>query len=163
MPRISVMRLAVRHCLSGVMIGMPPPTLASKRKSTSFFSAIANMSLPNCATTSLLAVTTLLPASIARSMYSRAGWMPPMSSTTTSISGSSRISSILSVSLTHPSCGRGFFTSRTSTVLISIGVPTRSVICGRFISSTRMTPDPTVPDPSRPIFILFPIRHTFFP
>ena len=153
MPRTSEMRFAVRHCFSGMMIGMPPPTLASKRKSTSCFSAMSKSSWPNCATTSLFAVTTLLPASIARSMYSFAGCRPPMTSTTTEISSSSRMSSTRSVSSMPSRYGRGFFLSRTRTFASTRCVPTRAVISSMFSFSTRTTPEPTVPEPRRPILM----------
>ena len=63
MPAISVISLAARHWLMGRMMGMPPPTLASKRKFKLFFWASAKSSAPFWATSSLLEVTTLLPCS----------------------------------------------------------------------------------------------------
>ena len=155
MPMISVTRFAVRHCFSGMTMGMPPPTLASKWKSTPCFSIASNMSLPNCATTSLFAVTTFLPFSIATNMYSRAGWMPPRSSMTMSISSSFRISSTFSVRCSPSIYGRSFFASRTSTDFSVSFTPAFAVISRSFSRSTRTTPVPTVPKPSMPILISF--------
>ena len=69
-------------------MGMPPPTAASNRRSTPACSATANRSTPTLASSSLFAVTTGLPLRRAVPISSRAGSMPPMTSTTTSIAGS---------------------------------------------------------------------------
>ncbi len=47
------------------MIGMPPPTEASKATITPFFCAALKISLPWVASSALLAVTTCLPLRIA--------------------------------------------------------------------------------------------------
>src|SRR3954454_18072176 len=62
--------------------GTTPPTAASKRSWTPHSRAVSKISSPCSASTALLAVTTWRPARIARRMYSRAGSMPPISSTT---------------------------------------------------------------------------------
>ena len=73
---------------SGRTSGMPPPTAASNSTSTPDASAVANTSAPTLASSSLLAVTTGLPALSASRMSWRAGSMPPITSITTSMSGS---------------------------------------------------------------------------
>jgi hypothetical protein len=65
MPAIHSMRLAVSPSRSDLMMGMPPPTAASKATITSFFCAAAKISLPCCASSALFAVTTCLPLAIA--------------------------------------------------------------------------------------------------
>ncbi len=90
-PAISSMRLAERHWWSGLMIGIPPPTLASKKKFTPFSCAIFRSSAPFFATSSLFDVTTLLPARSEDFTKSYDGFIPPITSTTTEISGSFRI------------------------------------------------------------------------
>ncbi len=67
------------------MIGMPPATAASKSRSTPASSLTANSSVPTLASSSLLAVTTGLPARSAAVISSRAGSIPPMTSTTRSM------------------------------------------------------------------------------
>ena len=66
---------------------MPPATAASKSRSTLAPSATANSSAPWLASSSLLAVMTGLPDFTACTISSRAGSMPPMTSTTRSIVG----------------------------------------------------------------------------
>ncbi len=68
---------------------MPPATAASKSRSCPASSAAAKSSVPTLASSSLLAVTTGLPWRSAVRISSRAGSMPPITSTTTSMSGSS--------------------------------------------------------------------------
>ena len=72
--------------------GIPPATAASKSRSTPCRSAAWNSSTPTLASSSLLAVTTGLPAASAVVISSRAGSMPPMTSTTRSTSGSATTS-----------------------------------------------------------------------
>ena len=67
---------------------MPPATAASNSRSTWAASAAANSSVPTLASSSLLAVTTGLPSCSAVVISSRAGSMPPMTSTTRSMLGS---------------------------------------------------------------------------
>ena len=66
---------------------MPPATAASNSRSTPASSAAANSSVPTLASSSLLAVTTGLPCLSAVVISSRAGSMPPITSTTRSIVG----------------------------------------------------------------------------
>ena len=66
---------------------MPPPTAASNRSAAPVRRAIASSSGPWWARTCLFAVTTGLPAESAAAMSVRAGSSPPISSTTTSVSG----------------------------------------------------------------------------
>ena len=61
-PAISSILFAARHWLIGLMMGIPPPTLASNKKFTFLSFAIFKSSSPFAATSSLLEVTTLLPA-----------------------------------------------------------------------------------------------------
>ena len=65
MPAISLMTLAAMHWCMGVMMGVPPPTLASNRKHTPLRRAMASSSAPWVATSSLLEVTTWRPLSSA--------------------------------------------------------------------------------------------------
>ena len=65
MPQTLSITFAARHWCSGVISGVPPPTEASKRKQTFFFTARASSSAPWVATSSLLEVQTFLPASSA--------------------------------------------------------------------------------------------------
>ena len=97
-PITSEIWFPARHCLIGRMIGIPPATAASCKKSFLFFAAVSSRICPSAAIRSLLAVTTFFPASRASRIYVLAGSMPPISSITISISGSSTISFQLSVS-----------------------------------------------------------------
>ncbi len=63
------------------MTGTAPATAASKRSSTPAARAAAKSSSPCWAISCLLALTTGLPASSAARTYSRAGSVPPISST----------------------------------------------------------------------------------
>ena len=80
--------LAMSECLSGSMMGMPPPTLASNAISLPARSAASMTSLPWVAMSALLAVTTFLPAASASRTTLRATVVPPMSSITMSMPGS---------------------------------------------------------------------------
>ena len=62
MPANSFISFAARHWLIGLIIGIPPPTDASKRKFTLCSAAYPSSSQPFAATSSLFEVTTLLPA-----------------------------------------------------------------------------------------------------
>ncbi len=80
------------------MIGMHTETAPSKATMTLRLLAAAKISLPCVASNALLAVTMCLPLSIAASIASFATPVPPMTSTTMSISGSrtTRITSSVS-------------------------------------------------------------------
>ncbi|MNC89317.1 hypothetical protein D3C83_52310 [compost metagenome] len=86
-PAIHSMRFAVSPSRSDLMMGMPPPTAPSNATITSRFCAAAKISFPCCASKALLAVTTCLPAAMALRMSSFATVVPPISSTTISMSG----------------------------------------------------------------------------
>ena len=94
MPVILVISSAVRDWLSGLIIGIPPPTDASNIKLSLLSLAIPRSSEPCAATSALLDVHTLFPASSAFLTNVNAGSTPPITSTTTSISGSFIIRSI---------------------------------------------------------------------
>ena len=92
MPWTSLNSFESRAVVTDVRIGIPPATAASNLRRTWFSCARAASLGPLAAMAALLAVTTLLPFERACAMYVVAGSMPPMSSTTMSISGSFRIS-----------------------------------------------------------------------
>ena len=71
------------------MIGTPPAAAASKKTGTLCRAAASKMACPCSASSALLPVTTILPRSIAPMISSRAGWMPPINSTTTWMASSS--------------------------------------------------------------------------
>ena len=71
MPRRARTRLAPRSQTSGPRTGTPPATAASKRRPTPAARAAASRSRPCLASSSLLALTTRLPASKARRMARR--------------------------------------------------------------------------------------------
>src|SRR5919201_797710 len=119
------------------MTGTTPATDASKRSWTPASRAAAKSSSPNCAISCLLAVTTWRPARRARSTYSRAGSVPPISSTT--ISERSRMPS------KSPSARR-----RTPTIS-GLRPAAASMASARSASRSWSAP-PTVPSPSSPIF-----------
>ena len=142
-PAISMTSLAARHWLIGRMIGMPPPTLASKRKFTFFSCATFKSSAPFVATNSLLDVTTLLPASMQRIEYSNAGCKPPITSTTTRTSGSFTISSNDLVNLSAKGLSGN---SRKSRIyLIPISSFARFAMWSVCVVRTSTTPEPTTP------------------
>src|SRR5262245_47685484 len=108
------------------------------------------MAGPCLAMTSLLAVTTCLPRSIARRISVRAGSSPPSTSITISIEGSS-MTSLASVTIGAGTVtARGFSGCRTSTLRISTGRPIRRSRVSLLVRSTRATPLPTVPRPRSP-------------
>src|SRR4051794_24211849 len=118
------------------MTGTTPATAPSKRSWTSFSRAVAHSSSPWWASSCLLAVTTCLPAFIARRTYSRAGSRPPISSTIRS--ERSRMSS------KSPR-------ERVSTPTISGRAPATGTIASARSASNASKAPPTVPWPSRPM------------
>src|SRR5919197_353348 len=130
---------------------LPPPTLASKYRSSPFASEASNSSRPWVARSSLYAVTTGLERSKARRISVRAGSSPPISSHTMSTSGSSITSSGSAV---KASTGSGTSRSRpglrTATFATSRRHPARSAISSPWASSNRITAAPTVPHPNSP-------------
>ena len=92
-----------------------------------------------------MAVTTFLPALRARSWKSSAAPVPPMSSTTTWISGSSMMSSNRVVSSAGSRSGWLKPGSFSSTLFSATCLPVASVMSSAFFLSSLPTPDPTVP------------------
>ena len=88
MPSTRLIGSPWRLSRSARMIGMPPATAASNSRSRPAASAAAYSSAPTLASSSLFAVTTGLPLASASRISSRAGSMPPIASTTRSMSGS---------------------------------------------------------------------------
>src|SRR5438067_5087897 len=115
--------------------GTAPATAASKRSLTSCFRAVSKSSSPCWESSCLLALTTSLPACNAARRYSRAGSIPPISST--SRWESARICS-------KSPC------VRVSTPLISGRRPLKRSISCALSSSSSENAAPTVPCPSRP-------------
>ena len=150
--RSSRMRFAARSSCSGAMMGMPPPTAASKRSSAPFFAASAISSGPCQETTRLFAVTTGRPRPSAAAIKVRAGSSPPRSSTTTSTS-SARATAIGSVVSWSVGTGRGRVRSRTAAHCRTIGAPAARESTSRRSSSARATDCPTVPSPRSPMRI----------
>src|SRR5689334_8358434 len=151
MARIDVIRFASRSRRNGAISGMPPPTLASNMMSSPRACASASNSGPDFAISSLLAVTTCLPAWMARRMNVPAGSSPPMTSTTMSTNGSSRTSLALVVSkFGGKSTVRGLERSRTAARRTTSDAPTWRAKYSRRSSRARATPPPTTPRPIRP-------------
>ena len=115
--------------------GIAPATAASKRSWAPPSLAAATSSSPCWATSCLLAVTTWRPSRRARVTYSRAGSMPPISSTITSLAA--RISS-------KSPCLRP-----STPVTFGRRPATSSTISARSVSSSLKAP-PTVPLPRIP-------------
>ena len=143
------MRLPPRLCLSAWITGIPPQAAASSITYTPFCLAAEKISLPCLAITALFAVTMCLPWSIAFKIKLLAGSIPPITSTTISISGSLTIDSKSSVTILG--------SISTSRCLASDRTPTREIsILGsrgwRPAGSWRIlaTPVPTVPNPRSP-------------
>ena len=78
----SVIRLPAKDSYNVRIIGIPPNTDASKRKSTPFLLAKSNRYGPDSANKSLFAVTTFFLAFKAPSTQSLAKVVPPINSTT---------------------------------------------------------------------------------
>ena len=152
MPAIHSMRLAARPSRKLLMIGMPPATAASYDTATPFSAAAVKISLPCNARSALLAVTTCLPAAMASSTRLLAGSMPPITSTTMSISGSLTRSCQSLESVTRSSTmPRARSILRQTTVLTSMGAPARRESSCALRLRTAYVPPPTVPSPAMPI------------
>src|SRR6266511_3953975 len=130
MPITRRMRSPASDSRRGRMRGMPPATEASS---------------------SLLAVTTGLPAFRASVMRLRAGSIPPITSTTTSMSGSVTTAS---ASCVNRPAGSGTSRSRarfrTATRFTSRCTPARCSIRSAFSPIKRTSAEPTFPQPSKP-------------
>ena len=85
-PMIREMRSPASDSRSGRISGMAPATAASKYRSAPAASAASYSSGPCSASSALLAVTTPAPRFSAVSSRSLVGSMPPITSTTTSMS-----------------------------------------------------------------------------
>ena len=142
---------AARPTPSAWTIGIPPPTAPSKAMARPYLRASANSSAPRSARSALFAVTTSLPLARARQVQSNAWSTPPMTSMTTLTSGSSRT---IRGSATIRSRGIGVWRtrrrSRITTHFRSTVRPTRRAIRSPRSISSRATPEPTVPSPSKP-------------
>src|SRR5579885_2348345 len=145
--------LAARPSRSAFRIGMPPATAASKASATPRFSASRASSAPCRAIRALLAVTTCLPRSSAAVTSARAGSsLPPISSTTASISGAAA-SAAGSSSQRKPvrSIPRSRARLRAETAVTTSARPARRASSAEFSRSRRSVPAPTVPSPAMPI------------
>ena len=89
-----------------LMMGMAPATAASKRSWRCSSRASSNSASPRLARSCLLAVTTFLPLRMAASTKSNANVVPPMTSTTMSMVGSSTMSAKSAVNRSAGSVGR---------------------------------------------------------
>ncbi len=90
MPSIRCTPLTISDSRSTFTTGIAAQTLASNRSCTPRRSASAKSSSPCRASSCLLADTTDLPAAISSSTWVRVGSIPPITSATTVIAGSSR-------------------------------------------------------------------------
>ena len=137
---------------SARITGMPPATAASNKRSTPAESAAAKSSVPTLARSSLLAVTTGLPDCSAWVMSSRAGSMPPITSTTRSTPGSA--TTAWASRVRRPS-GRTTSRSRdmlrTATFTTSSRTPVRASILPACCSISRTSAAPTLPQPNTPM------------
>ena len=122
-PIISDMLFAARHCLRGLIIGIPPATAASKRRSQLCWAAVSSSTWPCSAIRSLLAVTTCLPRLKASVIYVLAGSIPPITSITISMLSSLIISSHLFVIRDISIPSRCFFVFLTSIFATSSSEP----------------------------------------
>ncbi|MPM95075.1 hypothetical protein SDC9_142226 [bioreactor metagenome] len=122
-PIISVMLFAARHCLRGLIIGIPPATAASKRRSQPCSAAVSRSSCPCSAIKSLFAVTTCLPRLRASEIYVFAGSIPPITSMIISMLSSFIISVHLSVIISDEMPSRALFTFLTRIFEISNSAP----------------------------------------
>ena len=122
-PIISVILFAARHCFKGLIMGMPPATAASKRRSHLCSAAISRSSWPCSAIRSLFAVTTCFPLERASEIYVLAGSMPPITSITISMLSSFIISSQLSVTRVISMPSRDFLVFLTRIFATSSSAP----------------------------------------
>ena len=150
MPAIHSMRLAVRPSRSDLMIGIPPASSfechrhALLLRGGEDFVTVFGGSF-------LLAVTTCLPDSMAFSTSSLAMPVPPISSTTMSMSG---LLTTLNASLVDFNAIAGDFARtlgvQVGTIFSWIARPARRLISSALRLRTVAVPPPTVPMPNRP-------------
>ena len=139
-----------------MIAGMPPATDAPNSSRLPIFRARSSSSGPGSEISSLLAVTTDLPARSALRTHSPAGSRPPISSTTTSTSDDST-SSIFSVQrMCEDSEPIFFFLMLRLKICVRSRGPLES--CARIFATER----PTVPKPTRAIFSLRSAAADFF-
>src|ERR1041384_2066726 len=156
MPAIHSIRFSARPSRSALMMGMPPPTEASKATITPLFWAAAKISLPWVASSALLAVTTCLPCAIASSTSCFPTVYPPISSTTISTSLERATSNASGVTSARPptiffACSSAL----SATTEMRMARPARRWISSALRGSTSPVPRPTVPMPSSPTLMGF--------
>jgi hypothetical protein len=141
---------------TALMIGMPPATEASKPTITPAFCAALKISLPCVASSALLAVTTCLPLRIASSTSCLAMVVPPISSTTMSMSCALTTSKASAWTFAFPLVNfLALATALSATRVMRIARPARRLISLALRLRTSQVPPPTVPMPSRPTLIGF--------
>ena len=119
------------------MSGIPPATAASNNRSTPAASDWAHSSCPTLASSSLFAVTTGLPFAIAVEISSRAGSMPPITSTIRSIDGSVTTACASRVSTPSGSeISRSRLTLRTATLATCKRTPVRASMMSAWRSTS---------------------------
>ncbi len=150
-PTRASIRLASSPRERASIIGIPPPTLASKAMHALCLCASANSSGPRSANRLLFAVTTGFPSFRARSISAPAVVVPPISSRTTCTLGSSTAPAASVVHGRLGSAAACFFTSRTTTWRTSKRRPVRRCSRSRWAARIFSTPPPTVPPPRRQI------------
>ena len=117
--------------------GIPPATAASNNMSTPAASDCAQSSWPTLASNSLFAVTTGLPFARAAEISSRAGSMPPMTSTMRSIDGSATTACASRVSTpSGREISRSRLTLRTATFATSKRTPVRASMMSAWRSTS---------------------------
>ena len=151
------MRFAAKPSRRVLIIGIPPATAASNITVTCFSSAAAKISLPYSANNFLLAVTTCLPFSIAFKIKSLAMPVPPMSSTTISISGCVTTVNASSVSVVSGTNISVVSKSLRLSAAINRRIcrPVRRSISAALRFKTFAVPPPTVPKPKIPTLMGF--------
>src|SRR3954470_24089033 len=151
MPMTRLMRSPASDSRRARISGMPPPTAASNSRSTPAAAAVWKTSAPTLARSSLLAVTTGLPAASAPRISSRAGSIPPMTSTTTSTSGWLTTPAVSRVSTpSGSSTSRSRARLRTATATMSRRSPVRASMASACSATSRTRAAPTLPHPSTP-------------
>ncbi len=146
MPRTRWTFVATSASRRILITGMAAQTLASKRSWTPTSEAVRKSSAPSRAISCLFAETTGLPARRRSRTYPPVGSMPPITSATTAIDGSSRIAATSVVSTPCAgACGRSFSTSRTSARTTRSRCPVARSMSSAFSERRRSTAEPTVP------------------
>ena len=158
MPAIHSILLAAKPSRKDLMMGMPPATAASNITITFFAAAAAKISLPCSANSFLLAVTTCLPLAMACITMSLAMVVPPMSSTTISMSGWLTISAasvVMVIVSSVPMISCALAMSRRDTMVTRTSRPKRRLISSAFSRNTCAVPPPTTPKPIIPTLMGF--------